>query len=31
MKEKDFDHKFGVDDSDLFRSNILAQIYLLKA
>lgn len=34
MKEYDvnsFDHKFGVNDSDLFRFNILAQLYFLNA
>ena len=34
MKElnvNDFDHKFGVEDSELFRANILALIYSLNA
>ena len=34
MKEYDintFDHNFSVNDSDLFRFNILAQLYFLNA
>lgn len=34
MKEYDvntFDHNFGENDSDLFRFNILAQLYFLNA